>query len=121
MRAHKTTGFVLPSQGNYPAPGIFLKISCDATSAALGDRAVPPDKGRLIIEADVKEKTADSKLMSEYGPEVPVGWKQEMAVPLENQPTPAARLAGRPLIGPNSPFSDVPPTLCFLYPAPYYL
>jgi len=40
-------------------------------AAALADRAVLLDKGRIIADGDAKKIMSDSKLMTEHGLEVP--------------------------------------------------
>ncbi|MBU2458653.1 MAG: ABC transporter ATP-binding protein, partial [Planctomycetes bacterium] len=40
-------------------------------AAAIGDRAVLVDKGRIIADGDAKEIMFDTKLMTEYGLERP--------------------------------------------------
>ena len=40
-------------------------------AAALGDRAVLMDKGRIIADGDAKKIMFDAKLMTEYGLESP--------------------------------------------------
>lgn len=40
-------------------------------AAAVGDRAILVDKGRVIIDGDMKEIMSDEKLMIEYGLEIP--------------------------------------------------
>jgi len=42
-------------------------------AAALADRAVLLDKGRIIADGDAKKMMSDSKLMNEHGLEVPAG------------------------------------------------
>ncbi len=41
-------------------------------AAAIGDRAVLVDKGRIITDGDIKEIMSDEKLMTEYGLEMPM-------------------------------------------------
>ena len=53
-------------------PQTLIIATCDMNfAAALADRAVLLDKGRIIADGDAKKIMSDSKLMSEHGLEVP--------------------------------------------------
>jgi cobalt/nickel transport system ATP-binding protein len=43
-------------------------------AAALADRVILLDKGRIIADGDAKEIMSDAKLMAEHGLEVPSGF-----------------------------------------------
>ncbi len=53
-------------------PQTLIIATCNMNfAAAIGDRAVLVDKGRIIADGDAKEIMFDSKLMTEYGLEMP--------------------------------------------------
>jgi cobalt/nickel transport system ATP-binding protein len=59
-------------------PQTLIMATCNMSfAAAIADRAVLLDKGRIIADGDANEIMADSELMEQHGLEVPAGLKEE--------------------------------------------
>jgi cobalt/nickel transport system ATP-binding protein len=67
-------------------PQTLIIATCNMNfAAAIGDRAILVDKGRIIADGDAKEIMFDTKLMTEYGLERPI--KSKPAFLPSNRPS----------------------------------